>query len=290
MSAQAIEPAASARAAASRARSSFAWAMRTLPRARRAALYAIYAFCREIDDVADGPASAAEKLARLADWRAELARLFAGEPRRPETQALAGPVAAFALPRAEFEAIIDGLEMDARGEMVRPCEAALRLYCRRVAGAVGLLSLPVFGCKGGEARAFALALGEALQLTNILRDLEEDAAMGRLYLPEEVLAAAGIGPGGPAEVLAHARLAAACEALAARAERCFAAAEDRCRESARVHGGFRPLRPAIVMMAVYRRLLARVRSRGWPAPAGAVRLGAAEKLWIALRHGLVAGP
>ncbi len=279
-----------ARATVRRAGTSFDWAMRTLPKRKRAGLYAVYTFCREIDDTADGPEPRDVKLRLLDDWRGEVKRLFASAPRRPATRALVGPVAAFGLPRAEFETLIDGMEMDARGDMMAPTSELLGLYCRRVAGAVGLLTLRIFGCTSEAAREFALALGEALQLTNILRDLGEDAALGRLYLPEDVLQAANIEARTPAGVLADPALAAACQALAARAEERFEAARAHAHKSACLDGGYKRLRPAIVMMAVYRRVLARLARRGWSPPESNVRLGAAEKLWIAVRHILIAAP
>ena len=178
--------------------SSFYWSMRLFPRAKRDAMYAIYAFCREVDDIADGDASPAAKLAELGGWRHEIAALFAGRPSRPTTRALARPISRFELPRIEFDAMLDGMEMDAGERMRAPPLAELERYCRCVAGAVGLLSLRVFGPHGRRLDLGALALGEALQLTNILRDLTEDAARGRLYLPRELLEQHGIASHDPA--------------------------------------------------------------------------------------------
>ena len=156
----------------------------------------IYAFCREVDDIADGDApgcsSPAEKLAALDRWRAEIDAVYAGRPTQPLGRALIGPVGDFALPREDFVAVIDGCAMDAELRMRRPSLAVLDLYCDRVACAVGRLSVRIFGefrtpWPGGGA-----ALGRALQLTNILRDLREDAGLGRLYLPDELLTKHGI--------------------------------------------------------------------------------------------------
>ena len=166
---------------------SFYWGMRLLPAAKRNAMYAIYAFCREVDDIADGDAPVAAKLDELAGWRREIDALFEGCPSRPTTLALLDPVARFDLPRSEFHTMIDGMEMDAKDSMRAPPMSELTRYCRCVAGAVGLLSIRVFGAHGDEVRRGALALGEAMQLTNILRDLSEDATRGRLYLPRELL-------------------------------------------------------------------------------------------------------
>lgn len=267
----------SAARAAHRAGTSFYWAMRLLSRPRREAMFALYAWCRELDDIADEAAAPGDKLARLAAWREELDHLFAGRPRAALALNLAGPIARYALPRAEFGRVIDGMEMDVRGEMVAPGLAALRAYCRCVAGAVGLIALPIFGCRGEAAEPFAKALGEALQFTNILRDLDEDAALGRVYLPEPLLREAGITARDPAGVLTDPALPAACEALADLAESAFAEATAALRHTDR-----RPLRPALAMMAGYRRLLGRLRRRGWSTRQPRPRLSPGETLWIAL--------
>lgn len=261
---------------------SFYWGMRLLGAAKRKAMYAIYAFCREVDDVADSDAPVAAKLDQLAGWRREVDALFAGRPSRPTTLALTGPVARFDLPAAEFHAMIDGMEMDAAGRMRAPPMDELIRYCRCVAGAVGLLSIRVFGAEGEEVRRGALALGEALQLTNILRDLSEDAMRGRLYLPRELLEQHQISRTDPTRALRDPDLPKVCEALAARARTRFADAERhfRC-------GDRRSLRPALVMMHVYRRTLDLLIARGWRQLDDPVRLAKPERLWLALRYGLL---
>jgi phytoene synthase len=245
-------------------------------------MYAIYAFCREVDDVADGDAPLATKLAELAGWRREIEALFAGRPGRPTTLALADPIARFDLPAGEFQRMIDGMEMDAAGVMRAPPMAELVRYCRCVAGAVGLLSIRVFGAPGDDTRRGALALGEALQLTNILRDLAEDAARGRLYLPRELLGQHGVSSADPARVLRDPGLPEVCAALAARARARFADAERHFGRADR-----RALRPALVMMHVYRRTLDRLIARGWRQLEEPVRLARPERLWLALRYGLL---
>ncbi len=267
-----------------RSRSSFYWAMRLLPREKREAMFAIYAFCRAVDDVADGPGSPEKRARALAEWRDEIAALFAGRPRRSVTRALAPAVARFRLRRADFEAVIDGVSMDLGPEMRAPSFATLERYCARVAGAVGLLSVRVFGCEDPRADDYAIALGHALQLTNILRDVAEDAAAGRLYLPAEVLDIAGIEDREPQAVAVHPALAAACAALAETALRRFDEAEAML---ARLPAADRAaLRPAVVMMAVYRRLLDRLMRRGWRHIESPVAIPRAEKVWIALRYGM----
>ncbi len=261
---------------------SFMWAMRLLPEHRRDAMFAIYAFCREVDDIADGDDERPAKETALADWRAEIDRLYAGEARSRTARALAGPVSAFKLEREAFLAIIDGMEMDAAERMRAPSWDELELYCARVAGAVGVLSVRVFGESGPAGREVALKLGEALQLTNILRDLHEDAGRGRLYLPREALEAAGITTLEPACVLSDPRLPEACAQVAARARTRFAEAEAALSRCSR-----RAMRPAIVMMKVYARILERLEARGWQRLAEPVHLSRLEKLAIALRYGLL---
>ena len=178
--------------------------------------------------------------------------------------------------------MIDGMEMDAGEQMRAPPLAALERYCRCVAGAVGLLSVRVFGALGPGPEQGALALGEALQLTNILRDLTEDAARGRLYLPRELLEQQGIVTRDPERVLEDPALPAVCTALAERARRRFEDADRRFAGSDR-----RRMRPALVMMQVYRRTLERLVARGWQRLDQPVRLAKPERLWLALRYGLL---
>jgi len=262
--------------------SSFLAGMRILPERRRNAMYAIYAFCREVDDIADEPAPLAEKRARLDAWRAEIAGLYeAGSLHEPTAVALRGPVAEFGLAKEDFLALIEGMEMDANGPIRAPSEAELERYCDRVACAVGRLSVKAFGTDGPEAERIAYELGQALQLTNILRDLDEDAADGRLYLPAELLDRHGIAEREPAAVLAHPALDAVCAELAQRARTHFEAARSAIARSERG-----PLRPAIVMMEVYRRVLDALVARGWTR-RHEVGPGKLTKLWIAVRYGLL---
>ncbi|MFQ5774439.1 MAG: presqualene diphosphate synthase HpnD [Kiloniellaceae bacterium] len=264
-----------------RSGTSFLWGMRILPRPRREAMYAIYAFCREVDDVADEPGERGAKLAQLAEWRREIGRLYQGRPTRPVTRALLGPVGEFALPQAEFLAIIDGMEMDVRSAVVAPTAEDFTLYCRRVAGAAGMLSIRVFGETSPAARELAVVLGEALQTTNILRDLAEDAARGRLYLPGDLLQRHAIAGRTPAAVLADPALGAACAELATVARDRFLRARQLLAQCDR-----RRMRPALLMLEAYDRILRRLEARGWDRPTAPVRLSRFEKLWVAFRYSL----
>ncbi|MDH3659464.1 MAG: presqualene diphosphate synthase HpnD [Alphaproteobacteria bacterium] len=263
-----------------RSGTSFYWGMRLLPRPKREAMFAIYAFCREVDDLADGVMSSADKLGALDGWRGEIEALYRGCPSRPTAIALLEPVKRFDLPKAEFDLMIDGMAMDARDGKAPPTMVELERYCRAVAGTVGLLSMSVFGQRGRELDRGALALAEALQLTNILRDLHEDAERGRLYLPKELLSQYGIAEADPRDAIRHPELKGVCRALASRAGKAFALAERLLAK-----GDRRALRPALIMMRIYRRLLDRLIERDWREPKKRVRLGRLERLGIALRHG-----
>lgn len=265
-----------------RSGTSFLWGMRILPPHRRDAMYAIYAFCREVDDIADEAGSPEVKMANLAAWRREIARLYDGQASSPVARALQGPVAEFALPAEEFLAVIEGMEMDVRSTIVAPSLEDFWLYCRRVAGAVGMLSIRVFGDSSAPARELAVVQGEALQTTNILRDLAEDAARGRLYMPGDLLAKHGMAGLSPDEVLDHPGLPAACAELAKLAKSRFAKARELLARCDR-----RRLRPARLMLESYDRILRRLEARGWDRPREAVRLSRAEKLWVALRYSLI---
>jgi len=255
--------------------------MRLLPKPRREAMFAIYAFCREVDDIADGDDAAADKTRALDDWRAEIERLYQGMPGTPIGQALMSSVRDHGLEKQAFLAVIDGMQMDADADIRGPDWDRLSLYCARVAGAVGQLSVRAFGAAGDDAQALARALGEALQLTNILRDLSEDAARGRLYLPAEELARAGIDSRDPAVALAHPEIGRVCDAVAQRAGDRFDQARILIRRCPR-----RAMRPARAMMEVYRRVLIRLRRRGWRRLDENVSLSRPYKLLIALRYGL----
>jgi squalene synthase HpnD len=259
---------------------SFYRGMRVLPPDRRHAMYAIYAFCRIVDDIADGDTALARKLPALDAWRRRIDLLWQGAADGPVTRVLARAVTAFPLRQADFQAVIDGMQMDCEAAIVAPERAVLDLYCDRVAVAVGRLSVRAFGDASPAADAVAHGLGRALQLTNILRDLKEDAARGRLYLAREDLDAAGV-PHDPAAALAHPGLATACTRTAQRARGYFAEAAAAMRGCDR-----RAMRPARLMGATYAAILARVEQRGWRELDAPARLPAWQKLWIALRHGV----
>ncbi len=259
---------------------SFYRGMRVLPPERRLAMYAIYGFCRIVDDIADEPGDLADKRAELDRWRGRIAGLYTGQTDGPVTRVLARAVQKFPLREADFLAVIDGMQMDAEADIAAPDLATLYLYCDRVAGAVGRLSVRAFGDASPAADDVALSLGRALQLTNILRDVHEDAGRGRLYLPREFLTGAGV-PLIPREALASPGLAEVCALLAALAHANF-----RMADAAMARCDRRAMRPARLMGATYAAVLDRLERRGWERLDVAAKLAKWRKLWIALRYGL----
>ncbi len=259
---------------------SFYRGMRILPPDRRAAMYAIYAFCRLVDDIADEEAPLDEKRMALDAWRARIEALKLGEAEGAVARVLLLATQKFSLRRVDFLAVIDGMQMDAETVIVAPAFDTLDLYCDRVASAVGRLSVRAFGDSSPAADEVAHHLGRALQLTNILRDLGEDAARGRLYLPREWLAEAGV-PADPAEALKHPNLPQVCEHAARRAHMHFSSATDAMARCDR-----RAMKPARLMGASYAAILRRLERRGWSRPELRVSVPKWEKLLIALRFAI----
>jgi len=245
-------------------------------------MFAIYGFCRVVDDVADEPGpSPDERRAELNAWRADVAALYAGQP--PERIAhLAEHVRRFGLKEDDFLTIIDGMEMDVDGPIIAPTHERLDLYCDRVASAVGRLSVRIFGMPEAPGITLAHHLGRALQLTNILRDLDEDAAMGRLYLPLEALIAAGIDSREPLAVIGDPRIDAACRWVSTKAHEQYERADEvlRSRPAGRI-------RSPRLMREVYAAILRETEAVGWAPPRTRVSLPRTRLLWIVLRHGLV---
>ncbi len=258
--------------------SSFYWAMRLLPAQKRGAMFAIYAFCREVDDIADGSDGPETKRVKLQHWRNEIDNLFARNPQNLITQALAGPLDAYGLVKEDFEAVIDGMETDAINQLRLQDMDALELYCDRVACAVGRLSNAVFGLERAQSVQLAKSLGEALQLTNILRDIHEDAERDHVYLPKDLLARHGIDDAAVKDILGHPRLTEVCEELAERARQDYQQAQtiiEACDKSL--------IRPAIIMMKIYHRLFVLLERRGWKNLDVPIKVSKAWKLLLAAR-------
>ena len=258
------------RARVRRARSSFARGMAVLSGERRRALFAVYGFCRAVDDIADAAMPPAEKRRFLSEWRTRL-----DAPDCALSSELAWARHAFSLPAEECAGMIAGMETDAEGRVRLPDEAALDLYCRRVAGSVGALAVRIFGAP--QAEAFGLALGRTFQLVNILRDAEEDAAHDRVYVPRSLLDRHGVATEEAAAIVTHPGFAACCAELARQAEAGFAKAE----AELAAHDA-RALKPARVMMWGYRRLLDRMLETGFGPPRMRARLTRSDRLRMAL--------
>ena len=262
--------------------SSFYSAMRLMPRAEREAMFAIYAFCRMVDDIADdGIGTRDERFAALARWRRDLDALYGGGL-AIESAFLKDAVARYRLRKEDFLAVIDGMEMDVAQDIVAPDLAILDLYCDRVASAVGRLSVKVFGMDEGPGFELARHLGRALQLTNILRDLDEDAAIGRLYLAREHIENQGIALGDPKTILADPRIDAACRSCARLAHYHYDKADAILR--ARPRGRIRTPR---LMGAVYAAILSAMEKEGWAPPRRRVSLPKAKLAMIVLRNGIM---
>jgi phytoene synthase len=257
--------------------SSFYYAFLFLPPERRRAITALYAFCREIDDAVDEPSEPSAARAALQWWRGEVGRLFAGNPQHPVTRALAPWTARYGIDEARLNEIMDGLEMDLNQTRYLDF-AGLRLYCHRVASVVGTLAAGIFGFRNAATLEYAERLGLAFQLTNIIRDVGEDARQNRVYLPIDELKQFGVTT---ADILGARHTENFLRLMrfqAERARRCYDEAlsllppEDR-----------RPQRPGLIMAAIYRALLGEIEADGFRVLGQRTALTPVRKLWIAWR-------
>ena len=266
---------------ATRSGSSFYYSFRFLPSDRRRAITALYAFCREVDDVADEVEDVDVARAKLGWWRAELANLFQGHPQHPVTKALLSATTLFGVDQERLNEIIDGMEMDLSRHRYADFES-LKLYCHRVAGVVGQLSAGIFGYTNPKTLDYAERLGLAFQMTNIIRDVGEDARRDRIYLPQDELAKFGVSTG---DILA-ARHSCAFERLmryqAERAKSLYGAAFQALSPEDR-----RPQRPGLIMAAIYRTLLDEIEGDSFQVLTQRITLTPMRKLWIAWRTWVV---
>jgi phytoene synthase len=257
--------------------SSFYYSFLFLPQDRRRAITALYAFCREVDDAVDEPSDASAAQAALQWWRGEVARLYAGNPQHPVMRALEPWTASYGISQARLNEIMDGLEMDLNQTRYLDF-AGLKLYCHRVAGVVGELAAGIFGYRNAKTLEYADRLGLAFQLTNIIRDVGEDARKNRIYLPADELKEFGVTA---ADVL-NAKHTENFERLmrfqAERARRCYDEAlallppEDRAAQ-----------RPGLIMAAIYRTLLDEIADDDFQVLKQRIALTPVRKLWIAWR-------
>ncbi len=257
--------------------SSFYYSFLFLPAERRRAIMALYAFCREVDDVVDECHDLALASTKLAWWRQEVARIADGQPQHPVGQALQAASRDFSLPAEQLLEIIDGMEMDLQQSRYLDFKG-LSLYCYRVASVVGLLSAEIFGYRDRQTLKYAHDLGMAFQLTNIIRDVGEDARRGRIYIPIDELQRFNV----PAADLLNARysdnFAALMRFQAERAEQYYAQAFAQLPAVDR-----KSQRPGLIMAAIYRTLLDEIRAENFQVLHQRIALTPVRKLWLAAK-------
>ena len=272
-----MTPAAYCQEKAAQSGSSFYYSFLFLPRARREAITALYAFGREVDDIADECNDPAIARVKLEWWRQELAHTFADKPSHPVSQALLPAIHHYGLALEQFEEIIDGMEMDLQ-HVRYPDFKALQLYCYRVAAVVGQLAATIFGYRERATLKYAHDLGIAFQLTNIIRDVGEDARRNRIYLPQDELVQFGVRE---QDILAG-RSSPALRALlvhqTARAQQYYTQALQEL-----PHVDRRSQRPGLMMAAIYRTVLDEIARDDFPVLKQRVSLTPLRKLWLAWR-------
>ena len=257
-------------------RSNFFYAFVLLPRPQREAIFAVYAFCRIVDDAVDLEPDRAEQRKTLARWREEIAQVYGGRPQHPAGERLQQAIATFPIPRAVLEEIIAGVEMDIDRTRYETFDE-LYPYCYRVASAVGLACIEIFGYTDPRARDYALNLGVALQLTNIIRDVRADAERGRIYLPLDEIRRFGYSE----EELLHGRHTPAFQSLM-RFQADRAHAYYRAARAARAPADRRRLAAAEIMGSIYHALLKEIEARNFQVFEGRIRLSTPRKIALAL--------
>jgi squalene synthase HpnD len=265
-----------------RSGSSFYWGMRRLETHRRRAIYAVYAFCREVDDIVDDEGPLDEKKRLLNLWRDEVERLYSDAATHPITNELLSPAREFELRREDFLAVIDGMEMDLDVPVRISNFDTLDLYCDRAASAVGRLCVRIFGLPADAGVRLAFHLGRAMQLTNVLRDIGEDAARDRVYLPVNEILLDGESDQSVQHILTAPKFEGVCETLADQAQNHFDQARSISNSLPMKH-----VRPAVMMMEVYQRTLDSILQRGWRDLRCNVGPSKVVKLWIAFRYGFL---
>jgi 15-cis-phytoene synthase len=262
--------------------SSFYYSFLFLPPEKRRAITALYAFCREVDDVVDECTDADLARTKLAWWRGEIAGAFHGQPQHPVTRALAPATRRFNLPEARFNEIIDGMEMDlVQGRYTNFDE--LKLYCHRVAGVVGLMAAEIFGCTQSATLEYAENLGTAFQLTNIIRDVGEDARRDRIYIPLDELAEFNVSSEDVLRGKSSTEFRALVKFQIARAREFYRYAFEALPAADR-----RAQRPGLVMAGIYQALLQKIEGAGDDILVTRTSMTPIRKLWIAWRTWLAA--
>jgi len=263
--------------------SSFYWAMRLLPHDKREAIFEIYSFCRSVDDIADGDLAKEDKIELLDHWKHRIDDIMDGTEAVAFSDGFSRTVQNYRIDRDDLFAVIDGMKSDAVGQVTMNDMDELNIYMDRVASAVGKISNRIFGLKGEAANDLAVNLGRALQLTNILRDLAEDAGDGRVYIPLSLLRQNSITSSEPAEILQDDNLPRALEQMATLAQEYFNKAGNNLTELPP-----KKTRPVRIMKAVYKRILEKMINRGWHYPYAGMHINKFEKIIIAARAALFA--
>lgn len=257
--------------------SSFYYSFMALAENQRRAIIALYAFCREVDDVVDNPGEDQIKRVKLQWWRTEINRLFAGQAQHPVTRALTPVLEQFDLPEEYFLEIIDGMEMDLQQQRYESFKS-LNLYCYRVAGVVGLMAAEIFGYEDRRTLKYARDLGMAFQLTNILRDVHEDAQLGRIYLPGEDLQRFSVSEEDILSGRSSENFQQLMQFECDRAKQYYRSAFEYLPEQDRYKQ-----RCGLIMAVIYRSVLDKMEKNYFPVFNGRVRLSNIHKLWLALR-------
>ena len=261
-----------------RSGSSFFWAMRLMSPQKRNAIYSVYAFCREVDDIADGNAKEFQKRNKLSNWRIEIESIYQAKPNTLLGQSLMPAVNSYKLVKQDFMDLLDGMEMDIGNSLQIPDLPELWIYCDRVACSVGRLSNSIFELDRETGNKLAKSLGTALQLTNILRDVHEDYTRGHIYLPNSLLIEHGINPHKINIDIDHSAVSETCKVIAENTRDVF-------NQSAGLLASCEPrqIRPARIMMTLYQRLFEKLCHRGWMDLKSKVSLSSREKLYLIVK-------
>jgi phytoene synthase len=257
--------------------SSFYYSFLFLPQPRRRAIIALYAFCREVDDAVDETSDPSVARMKLAWWRTEIAAIYHGRPQHPVALALVDCVGPFRIAREQLEEIVEGMQMDLERNRYESFDA-LRLYCHRVAGVVGLLSAEIFGYTDRSTLEYAHTLGIAFQLTNIIRDVGEDARRGRIYLPRDDLARYAVTESDIMAGRESDHFRALMMFQIARARSFYSQAMEKLPRADRS-----TQRAGLIMAGIYQRVLDEIEAAGCPVLSSRVSLTPLRKLWIAWR-------
>lgn len=263
--------------------SSFYWAMRILPRIKREAIFEVYSFCREVDDIADGVLPLDEKIELLNEWRHRIDDVMDGTEAANFSDGFSKTIVSYGINRDDLFAVINGMETDAVEKVTIANMDELDIYMDRVASAVGKISNKIFALKGEQADSLAVNLGRALQLTNILRDIAEDASLGRTYIPQSVLEKYSVQRTEADEILKDENLPKALDFMATLAQEYYQKADNNLMALPRG-----PSRPVRIMKAVYGRVLEKMIKNGWHYPYAPTRISKIEKIFIAAKAAFLA--